>query len=174
MPDPAERRYATTTDFLGAWKLLSWTIELGEGSIMEPFGSRPLGIIAYTDAGTVHATFSRRGRSRLGLDLNEIQAVRRHLLGIDRISSGIDIKSFQDTYLRAALEFNAYCGTYSIEGNRILHHVKVSVIPEWEDHSLARSYAFDKDRLILSTDAKGHKDRLVWQRMSAAADAHTL
>jgi hypothetical protein len=61
----------------------------------------------------------------------------------------------------------AYAGTYEVDGERVLHHVKVAFLPDWVGTTNVRVYEFTGNRLILATpaDAQGGVRRIHWQRM---------
>jgi hypothetical protein len=71
--------------------------------------------------------------------------------------------------------FMAYCGAYSVQGDRILHQVEVSSLAVWIGTRQERWFKIDGDRLEiltapLSVDSEAPVGRLVWQRTTRAAE----
>jgi hypothetical protein len=46
--------------------------------------------------------------------------------------------------------FVAYAGRYSFHGDRVIHHVELSLLPNWVGSDQQRSIELSGDRLILS------------------------
>jgi len=44
----------------------------------------------------------------------------------------------------AMTSFLSYCGTYDIQGNTVVHHVKAAMVPDWIGTDLKREYLFMK------------------------------
>ena len=57
----------------------------------------------------------------------------------------------------------SYCGRYQLRGEEVVHHVEVSLFPNWTGQDQARFYRFDGDRLILSTPP------LLWEGVERTA-----
>jgi hypothetical protein len=61
---------------------------------------------------------------------------------------------------RAYSTYVSYCGTYTVEGDTVTHHVRAALIPSWTGSDQRRRFRLDEGRLIIG--AGGH--RLVWER----------
>lgn len=71
----------------------------------------------------------------------------------------------------AAAGYLNYAGTYTHEGERVVHHVQVSLMPNWVGLDQARNITWVGDELELSTDPELGRsgepvvNRLRWRRM---------
>ena len=66
--------------------------------------------------------------------------------------------------------FVAYAGHYSFHGDRVIHHVELSLFPNWVGTDQQPSVELTRNRLILSARplllaAKQQVPRLVWERV---------
>ncbi len=66
----------------------------------------------------------------------------------------------------------SYAGTYSIEGDEIIHHVEISWNESWSGTQQRRLVRFEHDRLALSThpspdpiDGKLSVRSMVWEKL---------
>jgi hypothetical protein len=70
---------------------------------------------------------------------------------------------------KAAEEYVSYCGRYEFEGETVIHHVELSLFPNWVGADQERLVEIDGDRLTLSTrplllDGIEQTAYLVWKR----------
>lgn len=135
---------------LGTWKLVSAVSEdLETGQKTKVYKGAPVGFIAYGADGrmmTIAVDTPRRKPAGPVATASEAEALFRSMA--------------------------AYAGTYTIEGDRIIHHADVSWNETWTGTDQMRQFKFDGDRLILATapspDAFTGKmsiRTLVWERM---------
>jgi hypothetical protein len=150
------------SELIGAWSLLDWTTQDASGKTSRPFGERPQGILVYTADGTLCSSFSRAGRAPLGASLAEITAARRYWMGLD--AGEPPREELHRRFIEAALHFNSYGGRYTIEADRVHHHVEVALYPDWIGKRLSRTFRFEGNRLTLSFESSGQLDALEWQR----------
>jgi hypothetical protein len=66
--------------------------------------------------------------------------------------------------------FVAYAGRYSFHGDRVIHHVELSLFPNWVGSDQERWVELAGDRLTLSASplllaGKLQVPRLVWERV---------
>jgi hypothetical protein len=66
-------------------------------------------------------------------------------------------------------QYFSYCGRYEIRPKQVIHHIEVSLFPNWTGKDQTRYYQFEGDRLILSTppitvDGLEQTAHLIWQR----------
>jgi hypothetical protein len=117
---------------IGAWRLVSYeATDVGSGDVVEPFGPRPRGLITYTPGGQMSAQIMRVGRP----DFRQ-----------GRLEEGLP-----EELAAAAAGYLAYAGTYGIpEDDVVVHHVELSLFPNWVGGTLTRVAALDGDRLRLS------------------------
>ena len=135
--------------FVGAWRLLSWELRDAAGHIDYPFGRDPIGYLIYTPDGYMSATLT--------------PARRPHFAASDPLGGDVVERA------AAAATCIAYAGPYEVQAGTILHHVEVSLFPNWIGSTQERHYAFSDDRLTLSTApviVSGLEQRayLVWER----------
>lgn len=135
--------------FIGSWRLISFELRSANGQVNYPFGQNVNGYIIYSLDGYVSVAFMRSGRP--------------HFHTEDLLAGSVEEKALAfDTYF-------SYCGKYEIRGNKVIHHIEVSLFPNWTGRDQERLYKFDGDRLILSTqpllvegiEQTGH---LIWKR----------
>lgn len=112
---------------IGSWRMRSWTREsLATGEVADAMGPDPVGYIAYHADGRMMATVFRR---------------ERPVKDAPAWSEGQRAALF-DTML-------AYVARYTIEGDRVIHHVERAWNPDWEI-DLTRPFRLDGDRLSIS------------------------
>lgn len=142
----------SSADFVGTWRLVSFESRLANGDVRYPMGAQPIGRIIYDAKGNMAVAFSRADRPRMG--------------GPDKVRAPLEEKG-------AALDsFEAYFGTYRVYETRgiVTHHVEGALFPDWVGTDQERFYAFEGDRLELSTAPTDYGGItatavLVWQRM---------
>jgi hypothetical protein len=97
---------------VGVWKLLSYTTQDPEtGEVFHPFGKAAAGYIFYTAGGRMSAVLQAEGRRRF--------------------SAGNRINAPADERAEAFSTSTALSGTYTFEGERVIHHVEVATNPDW-------------------------------------------
>lgn len=137
------------------------------GERTKPLGEHPLGYITYLPEGFMHAILMKSGRGLMGVSPEELQSAARSkkiLFSWKYLMAGL-------RYLKAMTTFLSYCGTYEIRENRVVHHVKAAMVPDWIGTDLTREYVFDEERLTLKARvAAGNTLVLVWKRVSPEHD----
>jgi hypothetical protein len=141
----------TKEDLVGSWTLESWTIGYSDRDTFSfPFGEEPEGLLIYAADGWMSAAISRRGRSPL--------------------PEGISPRSVPpDVQAAAYVSYFHYAGRYSVEGNDVIHHVTLSLNPNFVHSEQLRHAELDGQTLVLSgKDQAGEVTRfhsLVWHRV---------
>ena len=140
---------------VGAWRLVSWESQAADGQVTHPMGTDALGSLLYTADGRFSVTISRPGRARFA--------------GGDLLGGTTEEKA------RAVEGFVAYAGHYSFHGDRVVHHVELSLFPNWVGSDQERWVEFAEDRLTLSASplllaGKQQVPRLVWERVDPPPD----
>ena len=116
---------------LGTWRLISWTrTDVATGAVSDAMGADPIGYIAYHGDGRMMAFVANRQRRNATAD------------GY----SDADKVALFDTML-------AYCARYTLEGDRVIHHVDIAWNPNWERDQI-RPVTIDGDMLLIH-DAPG-------------------
>ena len=135
---------------VGAWRLVSWENRAADGQITYPMGADGLGYLLYSADGHFSVTISRRGRPGFAAG--------------DLLGGSIEEKA------RAMEGLVAYAGRYRFLGDRVIHHVELSLFPNWVGSDQERWVELAEDRLILSASplllaGKQQVPRLVWERV---------
>jgi hypothetical protein len=141
-------------DFVGTWRLVSWELRDAAGTTSYPFGRQALGYLLYTRDGYMSVTLMRADRPRFA--------------AADILGGALSEQA------GAAATYIAYAGPYRVWAETVVHHVEVSLFPNWIGTEQERYYAFAGDRLTLSTApllVAGHEQRayLVWERVAGSA-----
>lgn len=138
---------------VGAWRLISWENRTADGRVTFPLGRDVAGYILYTADGYMNVAIMAASRPRYA--------------GDDALGGT------EEERARAAKTYLSYAGTYEIDDGEIVHHVQVSLFPNWVGGVQRRLYKLDGDRLTLSTAPMllGGIERrayLVWERAGPA------
>lgn len=151
--------FAQSRDALiGTWKLVSSTDTTEKGATRDTFGQNPTGFLTYTADGRMMAIISNGGRKPLSIP--------------DYIAAPADERA------AAFATFAAYAGTFTVDGNRVTHHVQVSSLQNRVGADLVRTILkLDADQLILRAPLtlRGGVQAttvLVWQRLKGDAASH--
>ena len=77
---------------------------------------------------------------------------------------------------RAAEEFVAYAGRYTFGGDHVVHHVELSLFPDWIGTDQHRFVEWSEHGLTLSAGplllaGQPRVPRLIWQRVQQALNA---
>jgi hypothetical protein len=146
MPLLKEGNMTDSSLFVGTWKLISWEITRTDGTIFYPYGKDIIGFLIYTADGYMSAEIMNPDRRQSDPDFPLQAATAQTLSDPDRARA-------YSTYL-------SYCGTYTVEGNTVTHHVKAGLIPSWTGSEQLRRFKFDQGRLIIGAG----KHKLIWER----------
>jgi hypothetical protein len=135
---------------VGAWRLVSWENQAADGQVTYPMGTDPNGYVIYAANGRFSITISRRGRAGF--------------------AAGDLLSGTAEEQVRAMEGFVAYAGRYSFDGDRVIHHVELSLFPNWVGTDQERWVELAGDRLILRASplllaGKPQVPRLVWERV---------
>ncbi len=134
---------------VGAWRLLTWENRAADGRVTHPMGSDPVGYLIYTADGRFSVTISRRRRERFAAD--------------DLLAGSVEEKA------TAVEGFVAYAGRYSVEAGGVVHHVELSLFPNWVGTDQERAAELSAETLVLSAGplllaGDDQVARLVWER----------
>jgi hypothetical protein len=140
----------TRDALVGAWRLVSWENHAADGQVTHPMGTDAIGYVIYGADGRFSITISRR--DRVGFAAADL------------------LSGTPEEKVRAMEGFVAYAGRYSFLGDHVIHHVEVSLFPNWVGSDQERSVDLDGDRLTLSASplllaGKQQVPRLVWERV---------
>jgi len=116
---------------VGRWRLVSYVARADDGSIAYPLGPNPTGSLVYTAGGWMSAHLAATDRSQLATD---------------------DLGGGNEADRAAAYaSYFAYCGTYAISGETIVHNVEMSLLPNWVGTDQVRYFEVNRDELLLRT-----------------------
>jgi hypothetical protein len=140
---------------VGAWRLVSWQNQAADGQVTYPMGTDAMGYLLYGADGRFSVTISRKGRARFAAS--------------DLLSGTAEEKA------RALEGFVAYAGRYTFHGDRVIHHVELSLFPNWVGSDQERWVELAGDRLTLSASplllaGTQQVPRLVWERVDPWPD----
>jgi hypothetical protein len=140
----------TRDALVGAWRLLSWENQAADGQVTYPMGTDAIGYVIYAFDGRFSITISQRGRTGFAAG--------------DLLSGTAEEKA------RAMEGFVAYAGRYSFLGDRVIHHVELSLFPNWVGSDQERWVELAENRLTLSASplllaGRQQVPRLVWKRV---------
>jgi Lipocalin-like domain len=135
---------------VGAWRLVSWENRAADGQVSYPMGTDALGYVLYSADGCFSVTISRRDRAGF--------------------AAGDLLGGTTTEQARAMESFVAYTGRYRFHGDRVIHHVELSLFPNWVGTDQERWIELAGDRLILSASplllaGEQQVARLVWERV---------
>jgi hypothetical protein len=138
--------------FVGAWRLLSFEARTSSGEVSYPLGRDALGVLLYGQDGYMAGSLMRAHRAKF--------------------KSGDIWAASPEEKLAAFDSYNSYCGTYEVKLGKIIHHVKLSLFPNWSGGDQERYFEFAGDRLTLRTPPTtvGGVERtaiLTWQRVNS-------
>ncbi len=117
--------------FIGTWRLISFEFRSKNGQVSYPFGQDVHGYIIYGRDGYMSVAFMKAGRPNF---------TSSYLFGGSMEEKALAV----DTYM-------SYCGKYELCDDKVIHHIEVSLFPNWTGKDQKRFYRFDGDRLILSS-----------------------
>jgi hypothetical protein len=141
----------TTNPLIGTWRLISWENRSVDGQkISYPLGKDAVGYIMYNEDGYMFVAIMRPNRVRFAAG--------------DLLGGSAEEKA------QAANTYVSYCGRYEFNGDTVIHHVDLSLFPNWVGVEQERLVELRGDRLTLSTRAilLGGVQRtahLIWERV---------
>ena len=141
-------------DFVGTWRLVSMEGRSSDDTVTYPLGADARGFLIYTADGYMSVVISRAARTRFG-------------------TSDI-LAGSQEHLAEAAESYISYAGRFQVQGEWVRHSVEVSLFPDWAGTTQNRRYAFEGQRLTLSTDPflLGGERRtavLAWERVPGSS-----
>ena len=136
---------------IGTWRVLSWeNRSVEDGQVSYPLGKDATGYIMYNEDGYMFVA---------------IMAANRLKFATDDLLSATEEEEAQaeETYV-------SYCGRYDFLGDRVIHHVELSLFPNWIGGEQERLVELGGEQLTLSTrplllrgiERTAH---LIWERV---------
>jgi hypothetical protein len=136
--------------FVGAWRLLSLEARTSTGDVSYPYGKHAVGYLLYSCEDY--------------MSVSVMQARRANFASPDALQARADEK------LAAFDTYSSYSGRYEVRGQKVIHHVEISLFPNWSGKGQERFFAFSADCLTLTAPPMrigGVEQNLVaiWQRL---------
>ena len=116
---------------VGTWRLASFEVRTEDGSINYPLGCDAIGYLTYTANGHVFVAMMNPN--------------------CPRFSSEDPSKGRPEEKIAVFDSYMTYCGTYILQENRIIHHLELSLVPNWIGSDLVRIIDLVEDRLSVVT-----------------------
>jgi hypothetical protein len=138
---------ATRRGVVGAWSLVSFDVDEGKGVVKPRFGPNPAGYLIYSADARMAAVLAGTHRPEL--------------------KSPSATSASEDLRTEALQNFLAYAGRYEVRGDRVFHHVEVSVFTNLVGTTLERQFNLVGDTLTIRTlppEIWGNSNLLVWKR----------
>lgn len=135
---------------VGHWRLLSFLEQRGDGRWEPALDAQARGYISYWPNGRMQVAIGSSDRPRLRGEWTQVPATQKAEC-LDRMV--------------------AYAGAYTVREGRVLHHVDICWIPNWEGRDLVRAMSFPQpNQLLLATVQEGQArtrpaQRVLWERM---------
>jgi hypothetical protein len=130
-------------NIVGSWKLVSlFTNELATGKTTSPLGEHPKGYLVYTPQGRMEVLMVHEKRSPPRVDEDRIN-LHKYMV--------------------------AYSGRYTVEGDKVVHHVDISWNESWTGTDQVRVFKLEGDKLTITApvDAINGLEStsvLIWER----------
>jgi Lipocalin-like domain len=136
---------------VGTWRLLSWeNRRVRDSRVSYPLGEGASGYIMYNEDGYMFVAIMAANRLRFATD--------------DLLSATKEEEAHaEETYV-------SYCGRYDFLGDRVIHHVEMSLFPNWIGGDQERLVDLRGEQLTLSTRPlllRGIQQtaHLIWERV---------
>jgi len=142
-------------ELIGTWRLVEWTFTVNGSRPTRPWGGNAAGLLTYTEDGRMSAS----------------------LMSHNRPPATTQTLSAAPTDIRAAAAagYLTYAGSYSFDGSDVLHHIELSLMPNWVGTTERRHVDWlpgdDGSDLVLSTPptltdgGRTAVNRLRWTRL---------
>lgn len=138
------------TDIMGRWAIRSWVQAYDDGRTVYPMGEQLTGSIQY-------------GQKHMSCLIGK--------LGRPAFKTGGQWNASQEDKAAAYDSFLSYSGTYEVVGDEVIHHVVLSLFPNWEGGLQRRRVRLMDGHLHLTArledgTPEARTASLVWNRLS--------
>jgi len=135
--------------FLGTWRLVSFEVRSAGDKVYYPWGENPAGYIMYNADG--YMSVSMMASDRPAFEASDLP------------------KGTEQEKVAAADKYISYAGKYEVRGSKVIHHVDVSLFPNWVGGNQERNFKFEGNRLLLSADPVPDDEKqkagyLIWEK----------
>ena len=134
---------------LGTWKLKSYVVTTAAGVQPTPYGETPTGYLSYTADGRMQVIAAANGR----------------IVPAGPTPPDNERVALYDTMF-------AYAGTYSVEADKVIHHVDISWNEAWTGTDQIRHFQLEGNTLTLTTritDSASNTEAhyaVVWEKVT--------
>ena len=140
----------TSNPLVVTWRLISWENRSVDGQISYPLGEDVVGYIMYGPDGYMFVAIMNPDRPRFA--------------AADLLSGSPEERA------QAAGSYVSYCGRYEFRGDTVIHHVELSLFPNWVGVEQERLVEVRGNRLMLSTrpillGGMQRTAHLIWERV---------
>jgi hypothetical protein len=140
----------TPNPLVGTWRLVSWENRSADGEISYPLGKDAVGYIMYNPDGYMSVAMMRPNRMKF--------------------AAGDLLRASAEEKAHAAETYVTYCGQYEFRGDTVIHHVELSLFPNWAGVDQERLVEVRGNRMTLSTRPMllggiQRTGRLIWERL---------
>ena len=119
----------TSKSLVGTWRVTSFSMTtLETNEVSRPFGENPIGYLQYSPGGHMVVFLSAAEMPKAGPPYSDADRAVIH----SRI-------------------IGAYAGTYTVDGNKVTHHIVASWRPEWVGGDQIRFAELSGDKLTIKT-----------------------
>ena len=132
---------------VGAWSLQSFNVDEPAGKSKPRFGPDPVGYLIYSADARMSAVLAGTHRPPM--------------------TSPSGSAASEQARSESLLNFLAYAGRYEVRGDRVFHHVEVSVFTNLIGTTLERRFTLEGNTLTIRTlppEIWGSSNVLVWKR----------
>jgi hypothetical protein len=136
---------------IGTWRLISWeNRSVVDGQVSYPLGKDAVGYIMYNQDGYMFVAIMGPNRLKFAAE--------------DLLSGTTEEEAqAEETYV-------SYCGRYDFQGDTVVHHVELSLFPNWVGGAQERLVELRGNRLTLSTrpillEGTQQTAHLIWERV---------
>ena len=138
----------------GLWTLISMEQRYDDGRIVYPFGEDAQGRIYYGPDGTMFAAIQKGGRKPF--------------------TTGKQWTASVEEKAGAYNDYLTYCGHYRVTGDKVTHHIEISLFPDWIGKSQVRRIGFEDGQLHLIArledgTPEARNALMIWKRVSGTA-----
>jgi hypothetical protein len=129
IPSLDARAEDISKSLVGTWRVTSFsTMILDTNEVSRPFGENVIGYLQYSPGGHMVVFLSGGGMPKASPPYSDA-----------------DKTAFFNN------NFGAYAGTYSVDGNKITHHIIAALRPDWVGGDQTRFVELNGDKLTIKT-----------------------
>ena len=134
---------------VGTWRLEAWSRHIEGAPTVHPLGTDAVGLLVYAPDGWMAVQMTAAHRDKIGID--------------DALGGPVAARA------AAYAGCLAYFGTYSVDGETVVHRIAASLFPDWTGEAQARPFTLHGDRLVLRTpphvvDGRSTFNEMAWRR----------